>query len=97
MNSDRIEGTAENLAGKAQQGFGEVIGSEEQKLKGMAREASGRMHEAAGRMHEAYDEARDYAQHAGERVVRRVEQQPVTSLLIVGAIGYVLGLLTARR
>lgn len=90
MNSDRIEGKAETLVGQAQQGFGEATGQDEHKIKGVAREA-------AGRVQDAYGEARDYAQHAGERVVRVVEQQPVTSLLIVGAIGYVLGLLTARR
>ncbi|MFC7607438.1 hypothetical protein [Teichococcus aestuarii] len=48
-------------------------------------------------MQEVYGEARDYAQHAGERVVRQVEQQPVTALLVAGAIGFVLGLMTARR
>lgn len=90
MNSDRFEGTAKDLAGKAQEGFGNLTGDERHQAEGVARQA-------AGRVQEVYGEARDYAQHAGERVVRQVEQQPVTALLIVGAVGYVLGLLTARR
>lgn len=90
MNTDTFEGTAKTVAGKAQEGFGNLTGDDQHRAEGLARQA-------AGRVQDAYGEARDYAQHAGERVVRVVEQQPVTSLLIVGAIGYVLGLLTARR
>ncbi|PHK93974.1 hypothetical protein CR162_15785 [Pseudoroseomonas rhizosphaerae] len=90
MNSDRIEGTAENLTGKAQEGFGKLTGDEGHRAEGLARQA-------AGRVQEVYGEARDYAHHAGERVVRQVEQQPVTALLVAGAIGFVLGLMTARR
>lgn len=108
MNSDRIEGAANDVAGQAQEGFGKLTGDREQQSEGLARQVAGRAQEAYGeareRAQEAYGEAReyaaharDYAAHAGERVVRVVEQQPVTSLLIAGAIGYVLGLLTARR
>lgn len=90
MNTDRLEGTAENLAGKAQEGFGNMTGDGRHQAEGVARQV-------AGRAQEVYGEARDYAQHAGERVVRQVEQQPVTALLVAGAIGFVLGLMTARR
>lgn len=90
MNSDRIEGTARDVTGRVQEGFGKLTGDEQHQAEGLAKQV-------AGRAQDVYGEAKDYAQHAGERVVRVVEQQPVTSLLIVGAIGYVLGLLTARR
>ena len=101
MNSDRLEGAAENLGGQAQEGLGDLTGDREQKARGMARQVAGRAQHAYGEARDyaqsAYGEARHYAHDAGERVVRVVEHQPITSLLIVGAIGYVLGLLTARR
>ena len=90
INTDTIEGGARKVVGQAQEGLGRFPTDEDQRAEGLARQVS-------GRAQEVYGEAREYAQHAGERVVRVVEQQPVTSLLVVGAIGYVLGLLTARR
>ncbi|MCQ4162836.1 CsbD family protein [Roseomonas sp. GC11] len=90
MNTDRLEGAARTLAGQAQEGFGSLAGDEGQRAEGMARQA-------AGRVQEAYGEARDYAQQAGERVIHVVEQQPLAALLSVGVLGFVIGLITARR
>lgn len=90
MNTDRLEGAAKTLAGQAQEGFGNLVNDDQHRAEGLARQA-------AGRVQEVYGEARDYAHHAGERVVRVVEQQPLTSLLAVGALGFVIGLLSARR
>jgi uncharacterized protein YjbJ (UPF0337 family) len=101
MNKDHVEGTLEDVVGQAQEGYGNLADDKDSKVRGMARQVAGRAQHAYGDArdyaHQAGERARDYASHAGERVVRQVEQQPVTSLLIVGAIGYVLGLLTARR
>ncbi|WP_161600896.1 CsbD family protein [Teichococcus oryzae] len=101
MNKDQVEGTLENVTGQAQEGFGNMADDPEHKMRGMARQVAGRAQHAYGDARDyaqqAGERAREYASHAGERVVRQVEQQPVTTLLIVGAVGYVLGLLTARR
>jgi ElaB/YqjD/DUF883 family membrane-anchored ribosome-binding protein len=49
----------------------------------------------AGRAQEAYGDAKDMTRSAAAQVGRGVEQQPIIALLIAGAIGYALGLLTA--
>ncbi|HWL83935.1 MAG TPA: CsbD family protein [Roseomonas sp.] len=101
MNSDRLEGSMEEFTGQAQEGLGDLTGNREQKARGAIRQVAGRAQHAYGDARDyaqhAYDDARHYAQNAGERVVRVVEHQPVTSLLVVGIIGYILGLLTPRR
>ncbi|MFC3124860.1 CsbD family protein [Pseudoroseomonas globiformis] len=94
MNSDRVEGTVDDITGRAQEAYGDLAGDSDHKVRGMARQASGRVQHAYG---EARDYAREYAGHAGERVARQVEQQPVTTMLIVGAVGFALGLLAGRR
>ncbi|MXP64596.1 CsbD family protein [Roseomonas sp. M0104] len=101
MNSDRIEGSMEDFAGRAQEGMGDLTGDREQKARGVVRQIAGRAQHAYGDARDyaqhAYDDARHYAQDAGERVGRVVEHQPLTSLLVVGILGYILGLLTPRR
>lgn len=87
-NRDEIEGTVRNVAGKAQEAFGNLTGDTKTQVEGAARQV-------AGRAQDAYGQARDVAQDATRQVGRMVEQQPVVSLLIAGVIGYALGLLTA--
>jgi len=101
MNSDRLEGATQDMTGQAQEELGDLTGDREQKARGLARQVAGRAQQVYGEAREyaqhAYGGARHYAHDAGERVVRVVEHQPLTSLLIVGVLGYILGLLTPRR
>lgn len=87
MNMDEVEGTARNVAGKAQKAFGDVTGDTNTQLGGVARQV-------AGRAQDAYGDARDVAEDAARQVGRLVGEQPVLALLAAGAIGYALGLLT---
>lgn len=41
MDENRIEGTARNLGGKAQEGFGRVTGDAKTKTEGMMNQAAG--------------------------------------------------------
>ena len=83
MDSDRIEGTARNLAGRAQEAVGTVTGDQQTEAQGAARRLAGSAQESMGH---AADEARDY-----------VKEQPFTALLIAGGVGFLLGALIVRR
>jgi uncharacterized protein YjbJ (UPF0337 family) len=84
----QIRGAVRQAAGKTQAAAGEFLGDARGQVEGVA-------HDVAGRAQEAYDGARDMARSGAAYVGRGVEQQPVIALLIAGAIGYALGLLTA--
>lgn len=60
MNRNEVKGTAKDIAGKAQQKFGEVTGSTGQQLKGAAKQVEGNVQKGVGKMqHAAEDAAKD--------------------------------------
>lgn len=87
MNSDKLEGAARGIVGKAQETFGDVTGDGRNQAEGVARNV-------AGRAQEAYGDVRQSAETAAQEVGRFVEKQPALSLLVAGAIGFALGLMT---
>jgi len=90
MDENEVSGAVRQAAGKVQGAAGDLLGDAKTQAEGAAREV-------AGKAQETYGQAREAARSAVTQVGRGVEQQPVTALLIAGAIGYALGLLTARR
>jgi uncharacterized protein YjbJ (UPF0337 family) len=88
MDENQAGGAVRQAAGRAQGAAGEFLGDARTRVEGAARDV-------AGRAQEAYGDARDMARSAAAQVGRGVEQRPVIALLIAGAIGYALGLLTA--
>jgi uncharacterized protein YjbJ (UPF0337 family) len=88
MDENQIGVAGRQEAGKKLGAAGEFLGDTRAQVEGAARDV-------AGRVQEAYGDARDMARSGAARVGRGVEQQPVIALLIAGAIGYALGLLTA--
>lgn len=57
MNKNQVEGTIKDAAGKVQEKFGEVIGSQEQQAKGIAKQVEGKAEKAAGDLKEAVKDA----------------------------------------
>jgi uncharacterized protein YjbJ (UPF0337 family) len=53
MNKDQVSGTVKKGAGKVQQAAGDVIGSNEQKAKGLKKEAEGHVQKKVGDAKEA--------------------------------------------
>jgi uncharacterized protein YjbJ (UPF0337 family) len=90
MDENEVSGAVRQAAGKVQGAAGDLLGDAKTQAEGAAREV-------AGKAQETYGQAREVARSAATQVGRGVEQQPVMALLIAGAIGYALGLLTARR
>jgi uncharacterized protein YjbJ (UPF0337 family) len=61
MNEDRIYGTAKNLGGKAEEGFGRVTGDVKSQVQGAAKQAE-------GAMQDVYGQAKDAATSAAEAI-----------------------------
>jgi uncharacterized protein YjbJ (UPF0337 family) len=42
MNKDQVKGTVKDIAGKAQEGAGRLVGNKEQQAKGLLKQAEGK-------------------------------------------------------
>ena len=59
MDSNEIKGKVKDVAGKAQEKFGEVTGNKEQELKGMGQQVKGKIQETYGEAKDAVRDAED--------------------------------------
>jgi len=82
MDENRVEGTARNLGGKVQEGFGKVTGNARAQAEGLANQAAGAAQDLYGR---AADTARETASSFA------IETQSYTSALVALGIGWLLG------
>ena len=108
MDMNRIEGTLREGAGKAEQVFGKTTDKADVQARGIVDEATGTVQDFYGRMRDAADQAPDTiaeAMEAGqqslskgvETIGKRVASQPMESLLLAGAIGYLAAWMLHRR
>lgn len=114
MDVDRIKGAARTSYGRLQQDYGRLSGDEATELRGAGEQAYGQAQQAYGQgkdhWRETVDRASSFAENAydeGRRQVERgagalnvqVEVNPVMSILIACAVGYLLGFAvrTGRR
>jgi uncharacterized protein YjbJ (UPF0337 family) len=95
MNQDRVEGTARNLGGKVEEGFGQVTGDAKSQV-------AGKIRQAAGTAQDLYGQARDTAGDAAAQVQRQVagfegtvrdaiETRPYTAVAVALAFGWFVG------
>jgi uncharacterized protein YjbJ (UPF0337 family) len=59
MDSNEIKGKMKDVAGKAQEKFGEVTGNKEQELKGMGKQVEGKVQETYGKAKDAVRDAEE--------------------------------------
>lgn len=112
MDVDRIKGAARTSYGRLQEDYGLRAGDAAAAARGAEAQLRGRTEEFYGQakdsVREAVDRASSYAETAydeGRRQVERgadalnarVEVNPVMSILIACAVGYVLGLAMRTR
>ena len=88
MDENRVEGTARNLGGKVQEGFGKVTGNARTQAEGLANQAAGAAQDVYG---QAADTARETASGFEKALRRTIETQPYTSALVALGIGWFLG------
>jgi len=95
MDSNRISGTARNIGGKVEEGFGKAIGDTETELAGKANQAMGAAQDMYGQAKDAAADAayvvRDGAVAAEDYVRNIIEQRPYTVAFAALAIGFLLG------
>ncbi len=88
MDENRIEGTARNLGGKAQEGFGRATGDARTQAAGMANQVRGAGQDLYG---QAADTARQTASTVDSWLRETIETQPYTAAVVALGIGWLLG------
>jgi uncharacterized protein YjbJ (UPF0337 family) len=111
MDKDRVVGSAKDFAGKVEGAVGDVTGDAKTQASGRAREATGTVQNLYGQAKDAArdlgDAAASYAKDAfgnsgdtlrdgSQAVAQKVQDNPLSSLLIAGGIGFALALLMTR-
>ena len=107
MDKDRIAGSAKDFAGKVEGVVGDIAGNAKTQAAGRTHEAAGavRMYgqakdaasdvtdAAVSYAKEAYENSGDTFRDGSQAVAKKVQDNPLGSLLIAGAIGFALALL----
>jgi len=57
MNKDQVKGTVKVAAGKVQQKVGEVVGNDDQQVKGLEKQIEGNVQKAVGNVKEKIKDA----------------------------------------
>ncbi|MDA9495327.1 MULTISPECIES: CsbD family protein [unclassified Bradyrhizobium] len=111
MDKDRIVGSAKEFAGRAEGAVGDLVGDAQTEASGKAREAAGTVQNlygqakdavrdagevAAGYAKDAYDNSGETFRDGTQAIARKVQDNPLGSLLIAGGIGFALALLMSR-
>jgi uncharacterized protein YjbJ (UPF0337 family) len=100
MDENRVEGTAKNIGGSIKSAVGDVTGDTKT-------EASGTIDQVVGTAQRTYGKIKDQAGGAGSAMIDQLDEvssflgdtvaeRPLTSLLVAGAVGYVLAMLVRR-
>jgi uncharacterized protein YjbJ (UPF0337 family) len=106
MNEDRFAGTAKNLGGHVEQGFGRATGDVKTELEGKIKQGTGAAQDVYGQVKDAaadtYGQAKEAAgnaarsvqEHAAplEAVLRSaIESRPYTSVAVALGLGWFIG------
>ncbi|MBS7698388.1 MULTISPECIES: CsbD family protein [unclassified Chelatococcus] len=101
MNRDEVKGTVTELGGRAKEAVGEAIGNNRVRTDGIVDQVAGATQHAYGvakeRVADVADAGRAYYDEGVHAISRRVEEQPMGSLLTVGLIGFIVGWLCRGR
>jgi uncharacterized protein YjbJ (UPF0337 family) len=106
MDMNRIDGTVKNAVGKGEEALGRLSDQSNLQAQGFADQVIGTaqslygrtkdgLSDAADRIPGALSDAADLGQRAyqdsSRQVAAQVSKQPLETLLLVGALGYLLG------
>ena len=111
MDKDRIAGSAKDFAGKVEGSVGDIAGDAKTQAEGRVREATGTAQNlygqakdtvreatdaAAGYANDAYENSGDTFRDSAQAIAKKVQDNPLGSMLIAGGIGFALALLMTR-
>ena len=99
MDENRIAGAAKSIGGKAQEGFGRVVGDAKTQAEGIANQARGTAQDLYGQAREGASRLADQAASAGRRTAssfesemrNTIETQPYIAVVVALGIGWLLG------
>ena len=95
MNENRVAGTARNVGGKVEEGFGRVTGDTKTRAEGLVNQAAGTAQDLYGQARDsaadAVGAAQDTAATLEQWLRRTIETQPYTTAIIAVGIGWLLG------
>jgi uncharacterized protein YjbJ (UPF0337 family) len=95
MDENRVSGTARNVGGKVQEGFGRVTGDTQTQAEGIANQVGGAAQDLYGRARDSAGDAADTALTAAgsfEKLLRNaIEHQPYTTAAVALGLGWLLG------
>ena len=101
MDEDRLKGSAKNLGGKVEEGFGRTTGDTKTQLQGQATELEGRVQDLYGQAKDTaadtFEAAREAAGQADDFLRTTIEQRPYTTAAVCLAIGFFIGSLVRRE
>ena len=108
MDKDRVAGSAKDFAGKVEGAVGGIAGDARTQAAGRVREAAGATQNlygqakdaardaadaAVGYAKDAYDNSGDTFRDGTQAIAKKVQENPLSALLIAGGIGFALALL----
>ena len=111
MDKDRIAGSAKDFVGKVESTVGNIAGDARTQAAGGIREATGAAQNlygqakdaardatdaAAGYVKGAYENSGDTFRDGSQAIAKKVQDNPLGSLLVAGAIGFAMALLMTR-
>ena len=111
MDNDRIVGATKGYAGQAENTLGELAGDAKTQAAGRVREAAGTAQNlygqakdtaretteaAANYAKQAYENPGDAFRDGSQALTKKVQESPLSSLLIAGGIGFALALMMMR-
>jgi uncharacterized protein YjbJ (UPF0337 family) len=95
MTDDRLAGTAKNIGGQVEEGFGRATGDAKMQVEGRARQAEGSLQDFYGQAKEntagTAEAIRENASEAGDFVRTTIEEHPYTTAAIALGIGFLIG------
>ena len=111
MDMDRISGSAKDFTGKLEGAVGDISGDARTEATGRVREASGTAQNlydqakdvardatdaAVGYAKDAYENSGDTFRDGSQAIAKKVQDNPLGSIFIAGAIGFALALWMTR-
>ena len=92
MTDDRLSGSAKNIGGQVEEGFGQVTGDVKTQLQGKAKQMEGALQDVYGQAKETAADAaeaiRGRASEASDFLRTTIEERPYTTAAIALSIGF---------
>jgi uncharacterized protein YjbJ (UPF0337 family) len=84
MDEHRVAGTAKNIGGKVEEGFGRLAGDMKAQVQGQAKQVQ-------GAAEDLYGQAKDTAGELTDIVRNTIETRPYTAVAVALGLGWLLG------